>query len=182
MNIGLDIDGVLYPWQKAAYAYLQEQNLVLPDYSEIWKNPHATISEEKLKFIASLPFLYNRIIIDRDIVNSIVKLHNAGHSIYYITCRPKCVTSATEKFISQNGFPQDMNLIICDEKPSHIRRLEIDIYVEDQLKHIRSIHGLCRLFCIEQPWNLDFKEELKELGVEYRKDIHDFVNKFLESS
>jgi uncharacterized HAD superfamily protein len=157
--IAFDIDGVLYPWQKAVYSYLTEQNRKIPNYSEFWKNADTILTKQELDFLLDLPMLYDKMFPEKGLVEYLQKLSDAGHTIYYITARHPVVEMTTELYLSRYKFPQTRNLIISSEKDKYARLLEIDVFVEDQYKYAEKLKDVCKVVLRKQPWNEQYQEE-----------------------
>ena len=165
-RIGMDIDGVLYPWHTAVYNYLRIYNgCPPPSYRDLWLDPHKYMSEEKWAYIASLPILYSTIFPRKGVLDLLNTQDKAGHTIYYITNRESHLERVTRKYLADHKFPQLSNLILTKDKEQEVRILEIDIFVEDRPKNLEKLAGLCRTIGIIQPWNEAKQEYLESLGV-----------------
>lgn len=166
MNIGFDLDGVIYPWHTAVYNYLVENKQEpVPSFRELWLDPYSYLSEEKWDYLASLPTLYSVIMPRKSILDMLNELDKAGHTIYYITNREKDLHRITEKYLDDYKFPQASNLIMTKEKDKVVRTMELDVIVEDKPKNLEKLASLCRTIGIAHPWNEDQREYLESLGV-----------------
>jgi uncharacterized HAD superfamily protein len=167
MNIGLDLDGVIYDWHHAVYTYLvtNKKNWSVSE-EELWRDPYKYLPESEWSYIALLPTLYYTIIPSEKILQTIRNLDSEKNNIYYITNRySEDVKRVTEKYLKDYSFPQAGNLIFTDDKSQMARILEIDVFVEDKPKNLESLVGLCRTIGIEQLWNEKEREYLESLGV-----------------
>jgi len=159
VNIAFDLDGCLYPWQKAAYSYLLEQGKKLPSYEETWKHFDELVTDDEACYLVSIPILYDKMSPEKRDIEYLHKLSQAGHSIYYITARHIEVETTTELYLDRYNFPQTRNLIFSNNKSMYARLLEIDVFVEDQYKHASKLKNLCKVVIRRQPWNTQYEKE-----------------------
>lgn len=160
MNLGFDLDGVLYRWQIAAYDYLtKECRKSLPDYSTFWINALAILSEKEKNYLLENPILYDKMFPEVGIVAYLTSLSKQGHTLYYITARPTSVEITTELYLERYKFPQVANLIFSKEKDKYARLLEIDIFVEDQYPNAKALKDVCKVILRRQPWNEEYETE-----------------------
>jgi len=180
MNVGTDLDGVLYPWHLAVYRYLCEIGKISDvSNNDFWSNYKLYVSEDYMEYIATLPFLYNRIIISPDIVKKLRILESLGTSIYYVTGRPLSVSFSTENFLKRYDFPQRQNLIFSKDKSSICKQMEIDFFVEDQAEKMQSLLNNCKVYGIRQPYNIKDEERLSGLGIEFTNSCIEAFDKII---
>jgi uncharacterized HAD superfamily protein len=164
MNIGFDIDGVLYPWQKATEVYLKAFKGIAETYSEVWKNPDAFMSKAFQKNLCSMEDICTRILPEKDIIDMLWELTNKGHTIYYITSRPEEVRTATEMYFQKHGFPQNENLIFTRDKAFYVKLLEIDTFIEDRWEYAEELKNITKVILVRQSWNENFWNEFLTVG------------------
>ena len=86
VRIGLDIDGVIYPYHGAVYRYFTEEKHYTGSYKDFWTVDWWLLSKEEQDYIVSLPFLYNAVIPSPCVMESLMKLATLGE-LYYVTSR-----------------------------------------------------------------------------------------------
>lgn len=178
MKIAFDLDGVLYPWHEAVYSFLKEMNKIknTETFYEFWYNYKKYLDESEIKYLASLEHLYNRMVPNKTVINAVQKLSDKGHTIYYITKRPESCRFVTEKFI-QKFFPQSNNVVIVsDNKAKEALLLEIDIFIEDQINSAEELYGICDVYIISRPWNIDYRRTLSERGIKVFDSTIECIN------
>jgi uncharacterized protein len=71
-----------------------------------------------------------------DAVEMLQELANQGHSIYYITARPKEHGERTKKWLKEQGFPVEDDKFFYgmqdNEKVQIIKKLKLDYYFDDK--------------------------------------------------
>lgn len=167
MNIGFDLDGVLYPWHEAVTQYLEiyKKNLNV-SYKDLWSDPYKYLSEEEWDYLASIPTVYETHVPQQKALDLLNKLDKEGHSIFYITHRwSSDVMRVTERYLSKYNFPQRNNLISTKDKGQAVRSHEIDLFVEDKPETLEELSGLCKVIGISHLWNEVKRPYLESLGV-----------------
>lgn len=174
MKIAVDIDGVLADWISA---FLNFSNVVYgyndkPEDVEDWKMWECErISLSQKKFSDAFAAFneqrrWQSIKPIEGAVETMCALDNAGHTIYYITARPKGSERATAKFLLKNGFPLSGGLIFSDsgEKANIAERLGIDIGIDDKQSTICEYYKkniTTILINATYNWNLSWEVEEK---------------------
>jgi uncharacterized protein len=161
MNISFDLDGVLYPWQEVAIQYIN-----------LYEDPKTPITLETLvAHIEGHNKLYLDYLLDNPTLYSVrsprtadvllVKELAKKHNIFYITARPQQYTIqyATRKWLETWDFPMPQNLIFSYDKKTTIVENDIDIHIEDQLKHVEAVKNFCKVFVLTYPWNRDYVDD-----------------------
>ena len=159
-RLGLDIDGVLYPWQMVAYDYCTqmlgiESNSVEELMEDLDSEKYGTTFGYNLYHD---PLLVTKKMVDPGIINTIKFLYN-DYEIFYITTRPEEVRSGTEWWLKVSGFPYLENLILCTTKLPHIIENEIDFFVEDIVKYILGLKNYTQVIPVKHPWNKIIQDE-----------------------
>ena len=167
MNIGFDLDGVLYRWHESLYTYLVcFEGLKLP-YEVFWSDTNT-----KDGYLTKQESFYNWTRMPNLVSNQMAKpshvhfLHKLAknHTIYYITHRPEEVRLSTKRWLEKSDFPFTENLLFPDlssDKSFEIRKYEIRLYVDDRDKIIRKISTITDAYLVKQPWNQNGREGLK---------------------
>lgn len=151
MKIGLDIDGVIYPWHYNLVRYFREFKGYEGDDVEFW-NMFESLSSETQNYYVSLPILYSGSSLTEDAKENLPKLASLGE-IYYITSRIPELEYTTLKFFDEQEVPFKENLIFERRKSMVIRRYGIDYYVDDQAKYLEEMKGITSSFLFLQPHN-----------------------------
>lgn len=156
MNIGFDLDGVIYDWHLAVFSFLKYE-LELPVES-IDKIFEVINSEIFLDNIVSLPFLYNRFSPRKDEVEFLNRL-SKNHTIFYITYRPKNVFLSTYKWLKTYKYPDVDNLIFSENKSIDIRINDISLFVEDRPFIVEQIKNVTNCILMNRFYNYDYEYE-----------------------
>lgn len=168
MNIGFDLDGVLYRWHESLYNYLVcFKNLKVP-YHVFWSDTnkvdgYLTYGEEYWYNWTRLPNL----VTNQGAKSSHVKFLNSlakNHTIYYITHRPPEVHFSTKLWVEKSKFPHPENVLFPEmgsDKSFEIRQYEIKLYVDDRDKIVRKLSTLTDTYLVMQPWNESGRDGLK---------------------
>ena len=164
MNIGFDLDGVLYRWHEALYRELALFHNLKEDYYTFWRGRYHVIYDDncwhnfvRWEHLVSCQFPNPKHV---EFLNDLSKNNN----IFYITHRPEEVRFSTKLWLEKSKFPQIENLIfpeLASDKSFEIRQLELDIYCDDREGIIKSASKLCDAYLVEQPWNENGREGLK---------------------
>lgn len=90
-----------------------------------------------------------------DFVNQLAK---DGHSIFYITSRPKQYCLKTRWWLKERGFPVIDHQFYCGmkdrEKAEIIRKLELDVYFDDKPAVLETLKGAnTKVYMKDQSYN-----------------------------
>lgn len=201
LKIGIDIDNVVSDSYKA---FLEKFNTVfgtkiiyekIDDFYYLEKSSGVDFSETR-EFI-------NRLIIDEtfqmtispvtDAVSSIKKFHQKGHSIYFITARPKTALNHTKKWLAKHGLAGKNFILDLFEGTRHhlanlsqtisykkriVKEKGIDVLIEDSLE-ISEVMDI-PVILIDRPWNRGVTGKRNLFRVKTWKEIESlFGNRFL---
>lgn len=149
LDIGLDIDGVLYPFQ-TVYTRFAEKYLGLPvgslnDESLSWnwyKNQWGWTTDKFLEVFEAgvcCGTIFSKGEALPGAVNAANVLSRLGHRIHYVTDRQVGVTSTEAEFITRTwlcsqGFPVDSITITPDKSSVHT-----DIFLDDAPHNIEAL-------------------------------------------
>lgn len=159
--IGFDIDGVLYPWVRAAYVYYQMYEGYSGSETEFFKDVNRILGE-KADYIVSLPQLYTSIVPSKLILEMLSRL-SERYEVFYLTYRPQAVQRVTERYFSTYKFPHEHNLIFSADKVTDARILGLTYFVEDNIKNAEKLAKVCLSFLVKTPYNCDYSGEVPVL-------------------
>jgi uncharacterized HAD superfamily protein len=159
MRIGIDLDGVVYPWHDELYRYFQENKGYEKDIREFWLRDREMVTP----YYVSIPFLYNSTTPKKDVLEYLPKIAELGE-IYYITARHPDLWQVTRKFFQFYDLPFKENLIFAEEKASHVRLLGIDYFVDDAPRHIDALSGITNAYLYHCVHNLEQREGYKTVA------------------
>lgn len=163
MKIGLDIDGVIYPWQEELYRYFQENKGYSGTYREFWLDYSHTLTESQWRFYVSIPFLYSSTTPRKDVTDTLPKLAELGE-IYYITHRSPDLLHTTQKFLNLIDAPFRSNLVLTSDKPTYIRLLNIDYFLDDRTEVVKELEGITTAYLFRQVHNLNSRDGFNTVG------------------
>jgi len=99
-----------------------------------------------------------------------------------ISSRDKTVRRTTEKWLDKYIRPTvPCKLYISNEKEKIIKELKLKYFVEDRYESCKKISSVCKVFMMNQPWNLEREvpnynvvriNDMKELYDEVKKDMY----------
>lgn len=154
MNIGFDLDGVIYDWHLAVFSFLKSE-LELPVES-VEKIFDVSDSEIFWDNIISLPFLYNKFS-PRDAEVEFINKLSKEHTIFYITYRPKHVFLTTYKWLKTYKYPDVDNLIFSENKSIDIRINDISLFLEDRPYIVEQIKNVTNCILMNRFYNYDYE-------------------------
>ena len=162
MKIGLDIDGVIYPWHYSIVRYFKEfRNFEGTDY-EFW-DMFNSLPQSKQDYFVSIPMLYSDTSITEDARDYLPKLAELGE-LFYITSRAVVLQTLTQKFFDFYQVPFKENLIFEKDKASVVRLLGLDYFVDDISRNLEKVRGITTAFLFRQAHNRDFREGYNTVG------------------
>lgn len=156
MKIGLDIDGVIYPWHYSLYRYFTECKNFVGTEHEFW-TMFRLFPENKQKYYVSIPTLYADTSLTEDAQKYLPLLAELGE-IFYITSRDQELQSVTQKFFDFYEVPFKENLIFDVDKANIVRLLGLDYFVDDMPKHLEKMKGITKTFLFKRSHNKDQRE------------------------
>lgn len=183
LHVGVDLDGVLYPFEVALQEYLishkgfVREDMALPwDSWDHWQKWGLTLNEfldacheatdAGIMFIEGDPY--------EGCIEPLVRLHDEGHKIHVITARNFGTRSPhnTADWLVKHDVPFD-SLIMTEDK--HIFRP--DIMIDDYVKNFNQMWAQgTETWLLSRGWNAD-------VDTEYRVDTLDqFANLVMEKA
>jgi uncharacterized HAD superfamily protein len=157
--IGIDMDGVTYPWVKAVYTHWKMYYGYTGDEYYFYQNVDNILSKEEQDYIVTIPQIYTSFVPENKLIQLLNKL-GEKFSLYYITARPECVRRVTENYLRDFHFPQDTNLIFSKDKDTMARLLKLDYFVEDSVKNAEKLKNICTTFLVKTPYNETYSGEV----------------------
>ena len=160
---GIDLDGVCFGFSPAFCAWLKEKLGVECDHEKIisyyWYEctPGLTKKvfwEEFHKFGKGGG--YENLDLIPGALESIQRIAEAGHTIHFITNRPKYALRQTLRALKKNGFPGNARLWIAggDKRPL-VRKLGVDVFIDDSPSTVTELVTGTRatVYCMDAPYN-----------------------------
>ena len=175
MRIGLDIDGVVYNWHWSMYRHFIENKGFEGTQREFWDYIW-TLPKDVQQYYVRLPFLYNDTTPTADVLEYVPKLAELGE-IYYISARPEEAETTTRKFFNSYNFPFKENVIFTDDKPSYVRLLKIDFFLDDRPKHVDELKGLTNVYLFKAVHNWR-ERDMYEPIINSIKEYYELIRSF----
>ncbi|MBQ2640167.1 MAG: hypothetical protein IJF92_05370 [Bacilli bacterium] len=174
MRIGIDIDGVL----TNEYQYIIDHgskyfsdhnrkysiNYGGSDFCEVFN----ASEEECSNFYDDRLIDYLDHVSMRDYSKEVInKLKDEGHEIYFITARylPKfenenqlTIHEKTKNWLEKNNVKYD-DIIFNYKKVDVVKKLNIDLLIEDNVKNIEEVSKIIPVFCYDHPYNKDIDND-----------------------
>ena len=160
MNIGFDLDGVLYPWHESLHEYLVNYHGLELDFENFWKNYNRISSEKVMRELVLIRHLYDNKSILPEHVEMLNEL-SVNNTLFYITSRnEKELRHVTEKNLKRCNVPQRDNLFFSHNKAIEVSLYEIDFFVDDLPHHIQRLLGYTTPILVRTPYNEYFKDDV----------------------
>ncbi len=151
LRIGLDIDGVIYPWHWSLYRYFTEFKGFTGDERAFWtmikSMPYGSI-----EYFVSLPTLYLDTSPTSDVLINLPKIAELGE-IFYITARTDELRWATGKFFDNYRLPFKENIIFSKDKANYVRLNKIDCFLDDQPNNLDALKGVTETYLFKAVHN-----------------------------
>jgi len=140
-KIGLDLDGVLYPFAEIAHKVLKERHGFEWGLKDFWaRELQVKYYEPEIKAIAQDSNTYCIEEIDPYIPVVLNQLVAMGNTIYYITARGKKHREVTEWWLTESGVPFIENLHLGKHHKAPIaKELGLDVFVDDRDFVVRQV-------------------------------------------
>jgi len=150
-NIGLDVDGVIYPWHNIVRTYYKMYHNYNGSDAYFMDYFNKALSVEEQKYIVSLPHLYDKAILSPSTKLIIDRLSEIG-DLYYITARPESAIDVTHRFFEKSKLPFKENLVFSRNKAVQMRLNSISFYVDDNQSTIRELQDITTAFWFKVTW------------------------------
>ncbi len=166
-SVGIDLDGVIYPWIEAVCTYFRlYKKYEGTDYNFI-KNLDKYITQEDWNYIVTLQDLYSRFSPGFRLLSFLQRL-SEKYNIFYITSRPQETRMVTEKYFRDYKFPQKDNLIFSKDKDTYARLLGLQYFIEDSVSNAEKLNNVCVTFLIKTPYNENYSGNVKMIDNIYQ--------------
>lgn len=156
MRIGLDIDGVVYPWHYSIYRYFIENRNFVGTEREFWSY-FKTLSNEWQDYFVSIPICYLDQTPTADVMEYLPKIAQLGE-ITYITSRHLDLQWATRKFFNIYDLPFKENIIFSKNKAIYARLNQLDVFLDDFPANVDSLQGITNVYLFKAPHNWEVRE------------------------
>jgi len=164
MNIGLDLDGVIYRWHESLYRYFCEQKGYEGTIYDFWLHYVQERPSEFWDYYVSLPLLYWDTSPRPDVLEFLPKIAKLG-TIYYLTHRPEEVKTVTGKFFDFYDLPFKENVIFTKDKQTYARFLGLDVFVDDLAKNIDDVSKVVKnTYLFRTVHNIPVQDSYKNVG------------------
>jgi uncharacterized HAD superfamily protein len=173
MRIGLDIDGVLYPWHDSIYRHFQQFKGYEGGEVEFWDYFRA-LPESTQRYYVYIDIFYLDTMPRRSTLDVVPALADLG-DIYYITSRAEHLERCTRKFFDMYDLPFKENLIFTEDKATVIRLKKIDYYLDDLPRFVDQARWITDAYLLTQPHNAGQRE-----GYETVSSLKEFYVKIVE--
>jgi len=151
-KLGLDLDGVLYPFVKAVETFCR----VNKSFSGTTDDFHRNLSEYWEKFnldwLVENAQLYQAFIPSQELMGILSRLADK-YEIYYISSRPESVFRVTQKYLREYGFPNQENLYFSTDKETLARFFGLSYFVDDNVVYAESLDRVCMSLLMSTPYN-----------------------------
>jgi len=155
--LGLDLDGVIYPWHEAVYEYFRLYKNYTGSFNKLWEVDYLSFTKTDWEFLTNIDYLYSCMMPTPECTNFLNKV-KYRFDIYYITGRPNSVKTTTELFLKRYKFPFRENLIFTEDKANTCRRLQIDYYIEDLPVNMKVLSKIANTIMIARPYNKEYRD------------------------
>lgn len=167
--LGLDLDGVVYPWHEELWRHLRAQGLLTNEtYKTFWMREQdgsdKKYSEKQWKIWTGIETLYScRIPIPEDL-KALHRLQEA-YEIVYISQRPQELLFITRQYLKRYKYPNADNVhLITVPKLVAVRMFECDVYVEDRPLIAESLVDSTRVILMKQIYNERLWDEFETVS------------------
>jgi len=159
MNIGIDIDGVVYPWHDSIYRYFKEEKRFTGTAREFWKY-FMSLPVDVQMYYVSIPIHYLDASPTDDVLTYLPLIAELG-TVYYVTNRTPDLMPVTRKFFNNFSLPFKENVIFTDTKANYIRLLNIEMYLDDRGKNVDEVVGLTDAYLFKAVHNWEYRDKYK---------------------
>lgn len=157
MILGLDLDGVLYPWHETLYTFYQYEMGYQEDFRTFWLEYIPSLPKEKQDYIVGLPVPYDMRIPDKETISFLELAKSKSEEIFYITYRPEELERITKRYFRRYDFPCPHNLVMTGDKTTACRYYGVTHFIDDFPSNIENIKGFADVYLMAKPWNEPFQ-------------------------
>jgi uncharacterized HAD superfamily protein len=160
MLIGFDIDGIIYNYHQALYDEMVAMFGLTDDYDTFWTKTMPSYSKFKQDNLTSIEHIYANMPPSKEIIDTVKYFAKKFGEVFYVTARPESCRFVTYNSMKNWGFPCLENLyIVGKQKDQQVKKLHLDIFVEDRDKHALELKDICKVYLVKKPWNVSIQEQ-----------------------
>jgi len=152
MNVGFDLDGVLYDWHRAVYNDCVSHEDYEGSFREFWTGYFQSFPRNKQKNFCYRDPLYSSQIPSKKLLKFLDSVAKE-HEIFYVTARSDECYLTTKFYMERYNFPYSYNLVLAKDKATIIKLHRIDIFIDDFPSNLDEIGSSATTFLIKKPWN-----------------------------
>jgi uncharacterized HAD superfamily protein len=157
--LGLDLDGVLYPWQEQMLQHLQLYYNYTGTMRDLFCGKDGFFNSHNVMWrhnMTRLEPIYNTRPPSKEQMQTV---HNLSEQfeLVYITNRPEDVRMSTERYLRVYDYPDRESLIMCDDKVTEVRMISPDFYVEDRGDIATKLKEFTHVILYAQEWNEEYQ-------------------------
>jgi uncharacterized HAD superfamily protein len=167
MRIGVDIDGVMYKWDKTARYMLRDvlpnspykDSPLLKQEAQYWNWIPDQVKKEHWNWlwkegVALGLFRYGHLY--PGTIQAIRTLAARGHEVVLITHRPKSAVGDTLAWLGLLNLPIAGLHLLTNQESKALVQPQCDVYIDDKVENVRDLYehttARCVVLC-QQPWN-----------------------------
>lgn len=156
MNIGLDLDGVVYPWHSSIERHFREFKNFEGNVRDFWKYFMSLPYDEQMYYV-NIPLFYLDTTPTEDVLTYLPKLAELG-TIYYITNRSPELMPVTRKFFDNFSLPFKENVVFTNTKTNYVRLFNIQYFLDDRGKNVDEVKGLTDAYLFKAVHNWEYRD------------------------
>lgn len=168
MNLGFDLDGVLYPWHEKVWSILTNDEIISSSFDEYWDKEWIVMREEKptlfMNFVND-PLMYSCMSPYSGVRSFLLDLKHKGHKIWYVTQRSKHLDFTTRAWVRHSQLPFEDNVIRVEgSKRRTIIEKEIDLFVDDATRHAEDLKDFTKVILVRRPYNKEIQKNFDSVN------------------
>lgn len=158
MNLGIDLDGVVCDFASKANAHIARRLIrrELPVTKWDWYNDYGIEGRAVFRHIMSVEArrgFFADLVPLPGAIDSLLRLDSQGHSIHFLTHRPKAATADTETWLNYHDLSH-LPVTVVDS-PEDKTAFPCDVFLDDRPETIRAaLASGAKGFVYLQPWNI----------------------------
>lgn len=155
VRIAIDLDGVLYNWEKTARFMLEQEFGYHLDVSDSWTYLPDHVSAEAWHWlwhdgVREGLFRYGHVV--KGGVRAVRQLYEEGHELYAVTHRPVSSVRDTHAWLDFMQLPFRKRYVLSDGRPKW--KVAADLLIDDKPENVREWTERGRYAILfRQPWN-----------------------------
>lgn len=163
MNIGLDLDGVVYPWHDSIYRHFRETKGFEGSDREFWEWFVNNVPRDVADYYVRIPLFYLDTSPTEDVMEFVPKIAEIA-TIFYITARPSEAKWATKKFFNNYQLPFSENVIFSEDKANYVRLNKIGYFLDDRAKHVEELKNICNVYLFKAVHNWQYRDQYSTIN------------------